>query len=113
MGSLGAQFPERGLFSRGVRRPLEGRTWLRNSLSPQRFPPVPLEKGVAYVRPCVEITHVTVLSWFGRRKALWPPGWEPMVAGGPGTLEPSTTPLTPPSWAPPSICGPHLAKRVG
>lgn len=58
MGSFGTQSPERGWFSRDVRRPLEKRTWIRNRLSQQRFPPVPLEKEVSFLKLCMNIAHV-------------------------------------------------------
>ena len=58
MGSFGTQSPAGGLFSYDVRRPLERRTWIRNRLNQRQFPPVPLEKRVAFLRPRVKIAYL-------------------------------------------------------
>lgn len=62
----------------------------------------------------MKITYVMALSWFGRWRALWLPGCEPMVAGGPGGLGLATPCLTLTlSWVLSTICTFYHEKVVG
>lgn len=109
MGSSGTRFPERGLsvmVSGGLEREAD---WVSSSFHLSQGERSGLSQPV-----CGQKVPGTAPSVCGHGRALRLAGWEPMLAGRPGTLRLSTPCLALTlSWVLSTICKFHLEKVLG